>query len=38
MNNNVEKWLFWIYQGKVATYDQRGGQVCKLFVSNFLRI
>ena len=29
---------FWIFQGKVATSDRWGGQTCKIFVSNFLRI
>jgi len=26
---------FWISQGKVATSDRRGGQICKVFMSNF---
>jgi len=34
----VEKWLFWISQGKVATSDRWGGQICKMFTSNFPRI
>ena len=31
-------WLFWIVQGKVATSEKWGGQIRKIFVSNFLRI
>jgi len=38
INNNVEKWLFRISQGKVATSDRWGGQICKISMSNFLRI
>jgi len=38
MKNTVEKWLFWISQGKVATVYRWGGQVHKLLISNFLRI
>ena len=30
--------FFWISQGKVATSDRWGGQICKIFMSNFLRI
>jgi len=37
MNNTVEM-TFWISQGKVATSDRRGGQMCKIFLLNFLRI
>ena len=29
---------FWISQGKVATSDRWAGQICKIFMSNFLRI
>jgi len=34
----VENDFFWISQGKVATYDRWGGQMRKMFMSNFLRI
>jgi len=27
--------IFLISQGKVATYDRRGGEICKMFVSIF---
>jgi len=36
--NNTVKMTFWISQGKVATSDRRGGQMCKIFLLNFLRI
>ena len=38
MNNTVENDLFSISQGKVATSERWGGQICKIFTSNFLRI
>ena len=31
-------WLFWISQGKVATSDRWCRQICKIFMSSFLRI
>jgi len=38
MNNTDENDFFWISQGKVATSDRWGEQICKIFTSNFLRI
>jgi len=43
INNQKYVWIillkiFWISQGKVATADRWVGQICKIFVSNFLRI
>jgi len=38
MNNTVEKKLFWISQGKVATVYSWGEQLYKLLMSNFLVI
>jgi len=38
MNNTVENDLFSISQGKVATSERWGGQICKIFTLNFLRI
>jgi len=35
--NTVENDFFWISQGKVATSDRLGGQICKTFMFNFLR-
>ena len=37
MNNTVEKWLFWISQGKVATVYRWSGQVYKLLMSIFFQ-
>jgi len=37
-NQKLLKMTFWISRGKVATSDKWGGQICKIFVSNFLRI
>jgi len=36
MNNTVEKWHFWISQGKEATVYRWGEQMYKLLMSNFL--
>jgi len=44
VSNQMHVWIiqlkmtFWISQGKVATSDKWGGQTCKIFMSNFLRI
>jgi len=44
VSNQMHVWIillkmtFWISQGKVATADKWGGQTCKIFMSNFLRI
>ena len=38
MNNTVEKWFFWIAEGKVATVCRKGGQMYKLSMANFLGI
>jgi len=39
VNNYVRMTLLKItFFGKVATSDRRGGQICKMFMSNFLRI
>ena len=38
MNNTVENDFFSISQGTVATIDKWGGQNCKVFMSNVLRI
>jgi len=38
MNNTAENDFFWISQGKVVTVYRWGGQMCKLLMSNFLRI
>jgi len=38
MNSTVEKLLFLISQGKVATVYRWGGKMCKPLMSNFLRI
>ena len=34
--NNAVKMTFWISQGKVATSDRWGGQICTIFMPNFL--
>ena len=45
VNNQKYAWIillkmtfFWIFQGTVATSDRWGGQLCKMFMSNFLGI
>ena len=40
LSNNITQYtdFFCISQGKVATSDRWGGQICKVFVSHFLRI
>jgi len=38
MNNTVENDFFEFPKGKMATSDRWGGQICKIFMSNFLRI